>query len=524
MSGSRHHVIPKFLLKGFSSKVKGKEIYTWFYRKDKEPFETTIKNISVARNFYGKEGEVSVDCEITYLESRYAQLIDKLRNQDGLQEIFDPKLPEFIAHLCVRTKHLRDSVIMASDDLLDISSELLTNPEKIKIILLNYFKVNPQALLIELDKRLEEASITNVDKTQILEILLQKIPSEIERQKVAIAFLMKQTIQEFKSLIPTTVKEAHINALLMEVVPILRAEEYRNLRWFVYKSDIPLILGDIGCLFEIDGRKRFKSINDTNDKIKNIFLPISTNTVIIGTSLSDLSNIRMEILNECIAKLSREFFVCSDNSINILNLASLLGEKTELIAKEEIEEIVINHKIVKDYFNPEHNLNTYSNQEVINSYSDEAKISLNNDFIFPPILNKDLFYELLMCGKIIDVRRGGLVIGRSLKEGGIYMIMPIEENAFTVVGVMEGNQYILNRKSSVNYRKRLLEINKYIDDVNKSIENLNLSTDCRLFNTYDLVEDKIVLVEQEQFIVNKIATTKYFAELEKLNNLLDNDE
>jgi hypothetical protein len=99
--------------------------------------------------------------------------------------------------------------------------------------------------------------------------------------------------------------------------------------------------------------------------------------------------------------------------------------------------------------------------------------------------------------------------------------MSDEENAFVVAGVMEGNQYILNRRSSIKYKDHLLEINQYVNSVKQDIKSIIVSPICRLFNTYDLVENKIVLVEEGQFIVNKMATTKYFDELEKLNNILD---
>ena len=44
-------------------------------RKGGKPFETNIEKISVEKYFYGKEGEISADDEITDLESGYAEVI-----------------------------------------------------------------------------------------------------------------------------------------------------------------------------------------------------------------------------------------------------------------------------------------------------------------------------------------------------------------------------------------------------------------------------------------------------------------
>jgi Protein of unknown function (DUF4238) len=55
MAGTRHHIIPRFLLKGFASKVERDQTFAWVFRKGRIPFETNINNI-VENDFYGKEG------------------------------------------------------------------------------------------------------------------------------------------------------------------------------------------------------------------------------------------------------------------------------------------------------------------------------------------------------------------------------------------------------------------------------------------------------------------------------------
>jgi hypothetical protein len=68
MAGNRQHIFPRFLLKGFASRVAGREVFAWVYRKEAKVFETNIINIGVEKNFYGREGDVSADAEITNLE------------------------------------------------------------------------------------------------------------------------------------------------------------------------------------------------------------------------------------------------------------------------------------------------------------------------------------------------------------------------------------------------------------------------------------------------------------------------
>jgi hypothetical protein len=100
----------------------------------------------------------------------------------------------------------------------------------------------------------------------------------------------------------------------------------------------------MGCLFETGGEKRFKSINDKGDEIRNIFLPISYDRMLIGTSLCQIPEIDFKLVNEGIARCSRDFFVCSENRSDIACLLSRIGECAEIISKNDLEEIVSSTK------------------------------------------------------------------------------------------------------------------------------------------------------------------------------------
>ena len=52
-------------------------------------------------------------------------------------------------------------------------------------------------------------------------------------------------------------------------------------------------------------------------------------------------------------------------------------------------------------------------------------------------ISKKEFEQLCKEGKVVDARRGGLVIGRSHDEGNIYMIQEYL-NGYRVINNMEG--------------------------------------------------------------------------------------
>lgn len=140
MAGKRQHILPRFLLKGFASRVQGKEIYTRVYRKGGASFEANTDNAGVERYFYGKEGEVSVDEEITNIEGKYAVLIEKLRHQDNQTEVIEVhelEVAELIAHVCARTKNFRESARHSIKYSLDELFKYLLNHNNLKKLLLN---------------------------------------------------------------------------------------------------------------------------------------------------------------------------------------------------------------------------------------------------------------------------------------------------------------------------------------------------------------------------------------------------
>ncbi|MGB8991673.1 MAG: hypothetical protein WCD80_06425, partial [Desulfobaccales bacterium] len=143
------------------------------------------------------------------------------------------------------------------------------------------------------------------------------------------------------------VKEGHIKTLSHELIPKQRLNTYQLLHWFLINVNTPLILGDIGCLFEFDSGKKYRSIDFKDDNIINIFLPISNNKILIGSRFPEIPQMNYNIINENIAKCSREFFISSNCSEYILSLVPLIDSESEMVSKQELEQMV--REIVQDY-------------------------------------------------------------------------------------------------------------------------------------------------------------------------------
>lgn len=345
MAGIRHHILPRFLLKGFASKVAGQEVFTWVYRREGKVFETNIVNVGVEKHFYGKDGERNVDDEITDIERGFAILLDQLRRKESGYEILDPKVADFVGHLSSRTKHLRDSFIETSGELTSILTNYLADESNFRTWILEYYKRHPEVMRNALDDALRKIQLTRTQRSLLKQRMLKMLSPEVvvaqmDKDISQYAFLFSALGPMLLERIPTAVKEGHIQALAKSLISMPRVDDYRKLNWFLVKADKPLILGDVGCLFEVAGKKRFSSLSGKEDDLQNIYLPIATDSLVVGATSATVPEIDFQAINENFAKSSRDFFVSHASSSEMEKLLLILGGEADILSKDEIEQIV----------------------------------------------------------------------------------------------------------------------------------------------------------------------------------------
>ena len=342
MAGKRQHILPRFLLRGFASRVVGEKTFTWVYRISGEQFETTIENVGLEKHFYGKEGEVSADDVITNLEGNYADLVRSLRNTSDGIEVQDTRIPELISHLTIRTKHLREFFLSSTEYLLGEVTTHLAEPRNLKRLLLS----KPELIQEELGKRLTDYQIPEEQRTFLVELVKAYAPTLVDQHMSEFQETLMEMVGNIGDMLPRAVREGHIKSLAKNPAPENRSQTYDKLRWFVRESSIPLILGDFACLFEIARKRRFKSLDDMGDPIVNVYLPISGQKVLVGTSYSSASHVDFSLINDATANCSYEYFVAPECSAANDKRASKLGAWAGLLTQAELDALF--HEIIED--------------------------------------------------------------------------------------------------------------------------------------------------------------------------------
>lgn len=338
MSGKRQHFIPRFLQQGFASHTDGEKFFTWVYRKNTKPFNTNLINVGVEKFFYNDQSDSIADDNITQAEQSYSTLINSLK-AGAYGQVSNSLIPEFIAHLEVRTRHFRENFFNLSDYMIKHLLEFMSDEDKFISFALK--EVQNENSLIHKDFIQEfekngypKYSVKNWIKTEpekvktLFQFLKPLIPSIVDNYRKV---LTSKNISDW-------VKLGHVNVLKKSVSPEIRINLYKKMNYFIKKApNNNLILGDSVILFNVDGKKRYKTFTNKEDDILKILLPLSSSQLLIGTVDENKVNFD-EIINE-IASNSLEYFIAADENEKLLSLQRKIGNEAQLLTDMELENI-----------------------------------------------------------------------------------------------------------------------------------------------------------------------------------------
>lgn len=337
MAGIRHHILPRFLQKGFIDnsdkgfKQSGKKQseMTWLYRKKQNKvLKVSTKDVSVEKYFYGQKENDNLDRKITDLEKVLGILVNELRMITSQQSISNAIIPELITNISTRTKYLRNFMDDLISILLDKFNSQLSHENNLTNFLLNNNLFNNT-----FEQNLNKYNLSKEQK----KLAKALIPIFIQQNA---KILLNDYIQGIKELKPSLIKESHNEVLQKNLFLETRIKTYKSLNWFIDISITPLFLGDIGCLFQ-DKKDNYIFL-DCQNEIKNIFLPISSTQMLIGTSLNSCPKINYESFRIEYIKHCREFFISSKQLPELVSSIPHIGEKSSVINNKVIEEMIDN--------------------------------------------------------------------------------------------------------------------------------------------------------------------------------------
>jgi hypothetical protein len=338
MSGKRQHYLPQFVQRGFASATDGTR--TWYYRRTAMPKEVGIRDVGVEDYFYSDSSDTTLDASITALESEeFGSAIQQIRN-GRLGPISTLDMPKLVAHLEVRSRHLRAGFTESCEMLWDITVELLKQPELLAGLFQSRYRRDPTSIVREAENQLRVRNLP----TEFAEEIAQRAAASLTTPSSEFfapfwGFVLPMAETIFKPKLREAVKNAHQDALKKSISPAVRAKQYEHL---VFQSvDITsndLILGDSAVIFDV-GNGDFKAFADKDDEIQSIFLPLSPRCLVIGARSNVESDIDREVRQQ-IARCSHNSFIAAELSDANAALMREIGRAALPLSTDQLREIV----------------------------------------------------------------------------------------------------------------------------------------------------------------------------------------
>ena len=339
MSGKRQHFIPRFLQEGFASHKTRDSVFTSVYRRDRPPFNTNIINVGVEGLFYTLEEDTLADDLITRAEGPLSILVEELRNSIP-GDIFDTRVPELIAHLEFRTRHVRQSVMQTGGYLVSRMIDFVGDQDFFVRYLERKFQNDPSLLRESFSKEFIQQRLPQSMLEPMMKIAIPLIPVFMAQLKPMLPIMATELRRIVIERVPEWVKSGHIKALKQTTLPELKIQRYKGLSYFILSvEDDSLILGDSAVLFKVSGPKPYKALLEKDDMLSYLFLPLSPHALLVGSR--DGNPPMLSELRQVLARCSLEYFIAHENSAENNLLREQIGEDAHPLTRDQMEEIIV---------------------------------------------------------------------------------------------------------------------------------------------------------------------------------------
>lgn len=321
MSGRRHHILPRFLMKGFATHCK-KNFYSYVTEKNKkESFHRNINKISVEKDFYRIKGSNTPDDLVTDLENSFlSNFIEELRGLKKTQVIDPMKSAVFFSHIMIRTKSLRESLLSLTDKFPQCIKNQFSDHRNCR----KFIKANINAWLVGIPECNKRGLISKIEQMPD-SVLCDILRTGFDR------FFPNLTGKVQLQIVEDTFDKVYSSS----PVPEERVKKYETYSWNVYYNiDSNFILSDSGCVvIKKNGEVSF--FDDAPQEVKALILPISSQHLLIGTK--DGGNLEyVRGINEKSASCSFNYFISKDIPQNIDTLKNLIGINNDLVDLNKI--------------------------------------------------------------------------------------------------------------------------------------------------------------------------------------------
>lgn len=347
MPGRKQHYIQRLLLKGFAIDANREPCQVWVYRRDGKVFATSLEGYGAERDFFGHPDESDLDDRINDLEERkYNQFILGLRAApEGT--VSAEESAELAIHLLMRGKNHRMVLSDAVEPVMKRCRELMRVPSTLENLVFSGFWKEPDVILYKLGLP-PFATFRRPRDIKNLKILFRRLAKDFILKKRA---EIDAYLDTFNSRLRELVANGHRRMIEanLESLRGTRYQQLTHLQWFIVNLQSGgLIQGDSMLTFEI-ANGVFKTMSEPGDALQHVWIPISHDRMLVGTTRDIPPEIDTSRVNEGAAACSYEAFCGREGPSKHGDLVPQIRTSCYCLTPDSIEEQAREHlgKVIK---------------------------------------------------------------------------------------------------------------------------------------------------------------------------------
>ncbi|WP_371867498.1 DUF4238 domain-containing protein [Duganella guangzhouensis] len=322
--------MPQSVQRAFEAKRTGLKTQVYVYHKDRPPYLTSTEGVGAQRDFYSTpepHSKDTLDDRITDFE------LDELNEVlIGLRAIkhgpVDPgKAALIIAHLTVRTAHLRGTLQSLVQSAADQMGAIVDEPESVR----KFIGIDSSS-----DTRLQEEiksslsavgldSLSQDDRFTIERMIAFRLRERFDVLFENATGAVKTELTAMMGRMPDTIAQTHKRSLSESLVSNVRFQALEKLQWRVVAADTSercFILPDcvaIGCTNATGDFLPFAMMGF--EDITTVVMPLSPRQLLVG----GLNEVPQENLNGYFADCSLNFVISSRQGDDVAQHAQRIG-------------------------------------------------------------------------------------------------------------------------------------------------------------------------------------------------------
>ena len=326
MTGKKQHFIPRHFLKSFV--IPGRGDHLWMYRRGQSSAIRVARNDAAAQNyFYSKpsgDGLPTLDDLMTEYEVQLHRTVDEIRRIEIGEVIDGAKIAQVVAHLMVRSSHMRGAMREA---IVSISNSVQ-----------NLICGGSEAFFFELPRHGPPEPVYRMISDELANLGLTEITPVTERTIIDFFyFAMRERGSDvLDEVLPYLAglraeateisRRAQVTALEKTMVPEERVAELSKLMWQVLPAHGDgAVLPDCTSI-AFNGREWQPLLLTGSDELEAVVLALAPDRLAVGKSDIDW-DMDLSQYNRHVAKASYSFFLANRNSTSLSELIEQLGGK-----------------------------------------------------------------------------------------------------------------------------------------------------------------------------------------------------